>query len=122
MAKAKENKNGMAGKQILKKAPAKKPATRAIAPATPAKRKVVAKRPGAAKQAVVAKRAPAGQPAPVPKPVAPEQRFRMIQERAYFLAQRDDFKAHPDTYWWAAEAEVNVRLGTSEQSGDGAKI
>jgi hypothetical protein len=43
--------------------------------------------------------------------VTPEQRFRMIEEQAYFIAERDGFNGHPDAYWFAAEREVESMLG-----------
>ncbi len=42
--------------------------------------------------------------------VTPEERFRMIQEAAYFLAERDGFRADATAYWLRAEAEIDAQL------------
>lgn len=40
----------------------------------------------------------------------PEQRFRMIQETAYLLAEKADFAGDSFEYWLAAEKEIDGKL------------
>lgn len=68
--------------------------------------------------------APAPAPAPAPKPAAKpapapvaapitisqSERQRMIEEAAYFRAERINFTGDPDEHWAAAEREVDSRL------------
>lgn len=42
--------------------------------------------------------------------VSPEQRYRMIQDAAYFIAERHGFNGDSAYFWSLAEAEVNSRL------------
>ena len=83
----------------VKKSPAKKAAPKAAPAAKP-----VAK--AAPKAAVVAK------PAVAPKKpqVSSEQRYKMIQDEAYFIAERHGFNGDSAYFWSLAEAEVNSRL------------
>ena len=74
----------------VKKTPAKKAAPKAA---------VAAKKP-AAKAAVAAKKTA----------VTPEQRYKMIEEAAYFVAERHGFNGDSAYFWSLAEAEVNSRL------------
>jgi hypothetical protein len=73
----------------------------------------------AAKPAPVQK--PVAKPAPkaaaVAKPAAqkkstlsPEQRYKMIEETAYFVAERHGFNGDSAYFWSLAEAEVDNRL------------
>lgn len=41
----------------------------------------------------------------------PEDRYRMIETAAYFIAERHGFQGHADEHWAAAEREVAARLG-----------
>lgn len=53
-------------------------------------------------------------------PLSPEERWRMIAEAAYYLAQRRGFGGDAVADWLAAEAEVDARLGAEgRHSGDG---
>jgi len=36
-----------------------------------------------------------------------EQRYRMIEVAAYFIAEKDGFASNPVDYWLAAEAQIN---------------
>ena len=56
---------------------------------------------------------PAPDPAPATKgkSVTAEQRYKMIQEAAYFIAQRKAFKSDPLKDWVEAEAEIKRKLG-----------
>lgn len=75
----------------VKKSPAKK--------ATP---KAAAKKP-------VVK---AAAPKPVSKKPAlnPEQRYKMIEEAAYYIAERHGFNGDSAYFWSLAEAEINAKL------------
>lgn len=69
----------------VKKSPAKKPVAKA-----------------APKAAAVAKSA-----APKKSAVTPEQRYKMIEQAAYFIAERHGFNGDSAYFWSLAEAEVN---------------
>lgn len=73
----------------VKKSPAKKAAPKAAA-----------KKPAAKKPAPVAKK-----PA-----LTPEQRYQMIQDAAYFIAERHGFSGDSAYFWSLAEAEINAKL------------
>lgn len=67
-----------------------------------------------AKSAGAAKKSP---PAGILLPVSHEERWRMVAEAAYYIAQRRDFvggDAIAD--WVAAEAEVDARLRAEGRS------
>lgn len=89
------------------------------------KSKVVSKpAPAAAKKpapapakAVPAKAAPAKSaakvaPAVVPKPkISPEERWKLVAEAAYYLAEKRHFAAgHSEADWLAAERQVDAKL------------
>jgi len=84
-------------KKEVKKAPAKKAAPKAA----------VAKKPAAK---AVAK--PAAKPAPAAKKpeLTPEQRYQMIQDAAYYIAERHGFNGDSAYFWSLAEAEINTKL------------
>jgi hypothetical protein len=42
--------------------------------------------------------------------ITPEQRFKMIEQTAYFRAEKHGFQVDPRANWLAAEAEVNALL------------
>ena len=42
--------------------------------------------------------------------VTPEQRFKMIEQAAYFRAEKHGFQVDPAANWLAAEAEVSAIL------------
>jgi hypothetical protein len=50
------------------------------------------------------------------KPSA-EQRYRMIQSAAYFLAEKEGFQGSATHYWAVAEREIAAQLGESESQG-----
>ncbi len=78
-------------------------------PATPLAKTAA---PAAAKKA-------AGRAAPAPRKtesVTPEQRFKMIQDAAYYMAEKDGFHGGSMDYWMAAEFEIEEKL-----SGKGKK-
>jgi len=85
-----------APKSAAKKPAAKKPAVKKPAVKKPAAKKPVAKKPAARK---------AGAPAPTP-----EERYRMIQDAAYYIAERHGFNGDSAYFWSLAEEEINSRL------------
>lgn len=96
-------------KSIAKKAPKAKTWTAssvAAAAAAPAAQK---RAPAAApkKKAVVAK--------PVVKTVSPEERFKMIEQAAYFRAEKHGFQVDPHANWVAAEKEVDTILAKGKK-------
>ncbi|OGA28456.1 MAG: hypothetical protein A2W81_06700 [Betaproteobacteria bacterium RIFCSPLOWO2_12_61_14] len=72
---------------------------KAVAPAaekkTPAKKAVTAK-PAAKKTAAQ---------------LTPEERYRMVQTAAYFIAERNGFSGCSADHWVAAELEIAGKLG-----------
>ena len=76
-----------------KKTPAKKAAPKAVAVKKPAAK--------AAPKAVVASKKPA---------LSPEQRYKMIEEAAYYVAERHGFSGDSASFWSLAEAEINAKL------------
>ena len=76
----------------VKKSPAKKAAPKA-----------------AAKKPVVKAAAPSA-PAPKKPVISPEQRYKMIEEAAYYIAERHGFNGDSAYFWSLAEAEINSRL------------
>ncbi|NCD22763.1 MAG: DUF2934 domain-containing protein [Spartobacteria bacterium] len=80
-------------KKEVKKAPAKKAAPKAVAAKKPAVK-------------ATAKPAPAAK-----KPqLTPEQRYQMIQDAAYYIAERHGFNGDSAYFWSLAEAEINAKL------------
>ena len=80
-------------KKAAPKAAVKKPVAVKAAP------KVVAKKPAVKKAVAAAKPAP-----------TPEERYRMIQDAAYFIAERHGFNGDSAYFWSLAEAEINSNL------------
>ncbi len=39
--------------------------------------------------------------------ISPEQRYRMIEMAAYYLAEKDGFAGNPVDYWIAAEQQMS---------------
>lgn len=66
-------------------------------------------RKGTAQKTAAAKARPAARKA-VAQP-SPEERYRMVQTAAYFIAERNGFGGCPSEYWAAAELEIANRLG-----------
>lgn len=118
---AEEKTKAAAKKAVATKAAVKPKAEKAAAPA----KKTVAKKVEAS-----AKKAPAAKPAA--KPVAekkapakkaaapkkskkmeysPEDRYRMVQTAAYFIAERNGFQGCSAEHWSAAEIEISRMLG-----------
>jgi len=99
---------------------AKKAAARKSAAPKGAAKKAAARKSAAPK--VAAKKATARKNA-APKAAAKkngserqaslEERFRWIQEAAYFKAEREGFNCDQSECWLAAEAEIDARLANS---------
>jgi hypothetical protein len=47
---------------------------------------------------------------------SPEERHRLIEQAAYFKAEKEGFACDPSTYWLVAEAEVDARLARSRSA------
>jgi hypothetical protein len=102
-----------AKKHAAAKPPKAKAATvkRAVTPA--------AKKKAAATKTAVVKKSQASTPVTTAKPIAPkkaakltpEERYRMVETTAYFIAERHGFQGRSDEHWAAAELEVAARLG-----------
>lgn len=60
----------------------------------------------AAPRKAPAKKAPATKAVPTP-----EQRYRMVQEAAYYLAMQYDFMGDAQGYWLEAEKQIAAQLG-----------
>lgn len=72
-------------------------------PAPAAAKKVAVKKTAATKEKPVARKT-------VVKPT-PEERYRMIQTAAYFMAEHNGFSGNSTEHWAAAEAEIARKLG-----------
>ena len=110
-----------------KKPVVKKPAAKTL-PLSPAKPKT-AKPPKKVAAATVDNKAPPAKagndkadPAtavrtaakPAPKTAAkptPEERYRMVETAAYFIAEQHGFQGRSDEHWAAAEREIAAKLG-----------
>ena len=82
----------------VKKATVKKPAAKAAPAAKPAAKPAV--KASAVKPPVEPKKAE----------VSPEQRYKMIEEAAYYIAERHGFCGDSAYFWSQAEAEINARF------------
>ena len=71
-------------------------------PAKKAAPKAAAKKPAALS---VAKAAPAAKSA-----ISPEERYKMIQDAAYFIAERHGFNGDSAYFWSLAEAEISAKM------------
>jgi len=85
-------------------------------------------KPKAASKVAAPKKAAAPKAAPAKKPAAekkvatpkkattkkskagPEERYRMTEVAAYFIAERDSFAGSPVDYWIAAEIQISKLL------------
>ncbi len=91
-----------ARKPTTKTATAKKPATTVKKPATKVSKPAA---PAAKKPVTRAKAVPVKAFTPTP-----EQRYKMIQDAAYFMAEKNGFAGGAMDYWIAAEAQIEVML------------
>ncbi len=98
-----------------KAATVKKPAT-AAATAAPASEKKSSPKPAVAPVATdieILQSAPTecATPAAIPLRPSPEDRYRMVQSAAYFIAEKDGFRGRDTDYWAQAEGEIAAQLG-----------
>jgi hypothetical protein len=104
----------------MAKAP-KKEVTKAepLAAADTAKPKAEAKKAAAKPAAAAPKKAPAATKAPAKprggarakKPaVSPEERYRMVQDAAYYIAEKHGFTGDNHAFWLQAEQEIDAKL------------
>ncbi len=85
------------------------------APHSAAAPKNAARQGNAKKGAARSKAAPRGaaKKSAARRQVSPEERFRMIQEAAYYQAEKEGFDCDPWSCWLVAEAEIDTQLGSS---------
>ena len=77
----------------------KKPASRKTAPGSAsAEKKTSARR--ASSKATAGKRK-----------MSPEERYRMVEVAAYYIAERNNFAGSPVEYWSQAETQISIMLG-----------
>ncbi len=119
----------MATKVTTAKKPATKPTVRKTAAttgkaktktATTRKTAATVKKP-AAKKSKPAASTPAKKKAATAKSaprktgtLSPEERYRMVQDAAYFIAEKNGFQADSMDYWIAAEAEITFLLSDEQ--------
>jgi len=96
----------MATKKTTAKA---KVSTPSAAKASKAAKKPAVKKAPAAKKAPAVKKAPAKKAAP---PISPEQRYRMIEQAAYYLAEKTGFQGDPAAIWVQAEKDVEAQIAS----------
>ena len=53
----------------------------------------------------------APQQADMPRELSAEERYRMTEVAAYFMAERNNFSGNPVEYWQAAESQISQMLG-----------
>lgn len=96
-------------------AAAQKAATKAAAApkksttAKPAAAKPIVKK-AATKVAVPKKTATPKKAAGKSGSLSPEERYKWVETRAYFIAESDNFKGDPQTYWAQAEIQIAAVL------------
>lgn len=83
----------------------KKPAAKKSAVAKPATKKTVAAKKPAANKAASKKPV-----ASKTNKTSAEERYRMIEVAAYFMAERNKFAGNPVSYWSAAEIQIKKML------------
>ncbi len=71
------------------------------------------KKTGARKQSSAQR---AGKTATLQVQVTTEQRYRMIQEAAYYRAEKEGFECDPSRIWLVAEEEIDARLESPRPS------
>ena len=125
-----EKRKGTTARGAAKKAAARKSAAPKVAAKKVAARKNAAPKVAAKKAAARKNAAPkvAAKKAAVRKSAAPrvaakktgpekqtslEERFRLIQEAAYFKAEKEGFNCDPSECWLVAEAEIDARLANA---------
>lgn len=103
-----------AAKPAAKKPAAAKPVAKKVAaPKAAAKKPAAATKTAAAKPAAVkaaAPKKPAARKSADKYVPSPEQRYRMVQDAAYFLAEKNSFAGGAMDYWIAAEIQIETLL------------
>ena len=79
--------------------PAKKSATKAVAKKSSTAKKSPVKKPAAKKVATNKKRK-----------ISAEERYKMIEVAAYYIAEHNKFQGNAIDFWVAAEAEVSKKI------------
>jgi hypothetical protein len=93
-----------------KATPAKKPAApKAAKPAATAEKKPAAAKKPTAPKAAKAPAKPRARKASKAA-VSPEARYRMIQDAAYFIAEKHGFTGDNHAFWLQAEQEIDAKL------------
>jgi hypothetical protein len=64
-----------------------------------------------AKTAATKKSSPKKTVTPAKNRMSGEERYRMVEVAAYFLAERNNFAGNPVEYWSAAEHQISKLLG-----------
>ncbi len=96
-------KPAVAKASVAKPAPAKKPAAKKVAAP---KKAAAPKKEVAPKKAAAAKK-----PADKPRKISPQERYRMVEVAAYFIAERNSFADSPVGYWIEAEVQISKMSG-----------
>lgn len=92
---------------VSKASEEKKPAVKKTA----AKTAEAAVKKAAPKKTTSAKPAAAAKTKTSPRKISAEERYKMTEVAAYFLAERNGFKGNPVEYWEQAEAQISQLLG-----------
>lgn len=77
----------------------------AVSPAKKAKPKAPVKKTAAAKKPAAKKSSKTSS-----RKVSAEERYRMIEVAAYYIAEQHGFEGNPLDFWAAAEAEINITI------------
>jgi len=96
-------KPAVAKASVAKPAPTKKPAAKKVAAP---KKAAAPKKEVAPKKAAAAKK-----PADKPRKISPQERYRMVEVAAYFIAERNSFADSPVGYWIEAEVQISKMSG-----------
>ena len=100
-----------AAKKNVKKAPAPVAGPKKSKNPTEKKVSLTAKTKIPAKKSTIGKTKPrAAENLPTAKP-SPEERYRMVETAAYFIAEQHGFQGRSDEHWAAAEREIALKLG-----------
>jgi hypothetical protein len=83
--------------------PTKKPATKTTV------KKTTTKKPAAKK--TTAKKTTTKKAAAKPRKISPEERYKMTEVAAYYIAEHHGFKGNAIDFWVAAEEEISKKLG-----------
>lgn len=98
-----------AAKPATEKPVAPKAAPKAVAPKAP-EIKVAAPKEVAPKASAAAKAAPTAKATSSTKTISAQDRYHMIDEAAYYRAEKNGFQVDPHANWIAAEQEIDELL------------